>query len=431
VPFAAWFVGTELPAAAYPTLLSAGLASFFSSTTIAIPFLLDLVHLPNDLFQVFVTVDVINGRFGTMLSAMHVAAVGLIGALWLQGRVRMRASGLARLFAVTVLALVAPLLVVRGVYGLAIDAPYTMGHALKRVRLLVEPQPHTLVTASAAARFERLAPTELQDLRDRGALRVCFRSNDYPAAFMNDGDPPELVGFDIEMAHRFALSLGLPIQFVASANDAQAAGYLRTGACDVYMSAILFTPSNTARFLLSAPVMRSSLGLVVRDHRRHEFESWARVRTMGPELRLALPSDADARAATEMALPRATITTIPTRQEQEGLLASGAQEVDAIAALSELGGAWTLLYPDFTLVVPRPVIFVPVAYAVAVGNEDLRRALDAWLIALQSRGVVDMLYRYWMLGEALQIDRPPRWCIGRDVLHLPFLAATEPAFGDP
>ena len=75
------------------------------------------------------------------------------------------------------------------------------------------------------------------------------------------------------------------------------------------------------------------------------------------------------------------------------------------------------------------MIFVPVAYAVAVGNEDLRRSLNAWLIALQSRGVVDMLYRYWMLGEALQIDRPPRWCIARDVLHLPFFAATELAFG--
>jgi ABC-type amino acid transport substrate-binding protein len=60
---------------------------------------------------------------------------------------------------------------------------------------------------------------------------------------------------------------------------------------------------------------------------------------------------------------------------------------------------------------------VPVAYAVAVGNEDLQRALDAWLTAVQSRGIVDMLYRYWLLGEALQIHKPPRWCIARDVLH--------------
>jgi ABC-type amino acid transport substrate-binding protein len=39
--------------------------------------------------------------------------------------------------------------------------------------------------------------------------RVCYRGGDYPSAFFNNAG--DLVGFDIEMAHRFARQLGARI----------------------------------------------------------------------------------------------------------------------------------------------------------------------------------------------------------------------------
>ena len=81
------------------------------------------------------------------------------------------------------------------------------------------------------------------------------------------------------------------------------------------------------------------------------------------------------------------------------------------------GAAWTLLYPDFSLVVPKPALFRPVGYAVARGNDELLEVFNAWLVALKSRGRVDELYRYWMLGEAAETVKPPRGSVIRNVLH--------------
>jgi hypothetical protein len=85
-------------------------------------------------------------------------------------------------------------------------------------------------------------------------------------------------------------------------------------------------------------------------------------------------------------------------------------------SLAELGAVWTLLYPQFSLVSPTPVLFVDVGYAVARGEVDLANYFNAWLAGAKNQGIIDALYRYWMLG---QVDKtqPPRWSIIRDVLH--------------
>ena len=102
--------------------------------------------------------------------------------------------------------------------------------------------------------------------------------------------------------------------------------------------------------------------------------------------------------------------------EQRKLLQSGGADFDGIFDLAEEGAAWTLLYPRYSLVVPKPPIFVPVAYAVAADNTTLLEAFNAWLTAERASGTIEALYRYWMLGEATITARPPRWSVIRNVL---------------
>ena len=51
------------------------------------------------------------------------------------------------------------------------------------------------------------------------------------------------------------------------------------------------------------------------------------------------------------------------------------------------------------------------------GGVLLVQTLDAWLIEEKAKGTVDALYRYWMLGDAAQRVKPPRWSVIRNVLH--------------
>ena len=80
--------GRARPRGEFPSLAGAGLLSLFGSLNTAVPFLLDLVRLPADLFQLFVVSSVVNSRFGSAAAAMHTFALALLGAHLMAGRLR-------------------------------------------------------------------------------------------------------------------------------------------------------------------------------------------------------------------------------------------------------------------------------------------------------------------------------------------------------
>ena len=417
VLFAGWYIGSTVSAAAYPTLILAGVPSLFGGPLLTIPFLLDLLRLPNDLFQVFLAVDVINSRFGTLLAAMHFAAIGLLGTNALVGRLSLRWVPLTRFVLVSAALLATVLLGVRAFYTHVVVAPYTKHDALKRLNLLSNPQPATVYTevSDALARAGQ-GPASLAEIEDRGVLRVCYYPDDYPSAFFNAADPPQLVGFDIEMAHRFARRIQLPIEFLPVVDQVQAVEPLNAGDCDILMTSLLISVDSSQRFAMTSPVFNTPVGAIIRDHRRDTFRSWNDARQRGAALRVAVPVGPETISIARSLLPDANLMLFSTGEELKMILQSGAPDVDAILHSSEHGAAWTLLYPEFSVVVPKPAAFLPFGYAVARGNDELLRPLNAWLGEQKAKGTVDELYRYWMLGQAAKTDKPPRWSVIRDVL---------------
>ena len=90
--------------------------------------------------------------------------------------------------------------------------------------------------------------------------------------------------------------------------------------------------------------------------------------------------------------------------------------VEALVFSAEAGSAWSLVYPQFSVAVPRPaVIKQPLAYAVALGSRDLARFLDQWILLKQRDGTVDRLFEHWITGERRE-QAGQRWSVIRDVL---------------
>jgi ABC-type amino acid transport substrate-binding protein len=306
---------------------------------------------------------------------------------------------------------------VRVFYTHVVVAPYTKADMLKRLDFLDPPQPARVYTEVP----DHLAQTDgkpagLAQIVARGVLRVCYQPDEYPSAFFNADDPPQLVGFDIEMAHSFARRLQLPLEFLPARSESEAEDLLNRGVCDIYMRKLPVKLSRSQHFGLSLPVYKSSLGLIVKDYRRDEFQSWEDIRAMGKAFRLGVEDSPDNISRLQRLLGSATIVPLQSMEQELELLASGAEDIDAIADMSEEGAAQTLLYPRFNLVVPKPAVLFPVSYAVARGNDDLLIAFNTWLLAKQSEGAVDHLYRHWMLGGAAELERAPRWSVIRNVL---------------
>jgi ABC-type amino acid transport substrate-binding protein len=418
VLFAGWFIGTEVPVSQFPVLSTVGIASLFGGPVLAIPFLLDLMELPQDLFQLYISIDVLIARFATILAAMHLATIALVGTFGMQGQTRLRWLPLARSAGITVVLFAVAMGGIRMFYTHVVVAPYTKDQALQSMQLQVNPQPAKVYTTAPKDReTSGEGPTSFAEIKDRGVLRVCYEPEDYPSAFFNNADPPQLVGFDIELAHRFARKIGLALEFLPADDEMQAEQLLNTGLCNILMRSLPITAGRIERFAMSSPIYRSSVGLIVPDHRRDSFQTWDEVRNLGASLRLAIPYDPDSLALANALLPEAKLVPIKNSKDNQRILESGAEGVDAIADIAEEGAAWTLLYPEFSLVVPKPVVFLPIGYAVAHGNEKLLKVFDGWLVAEKSKGTIDALYNYWMLGEAAKVRRPPRWSVIRDALH--------------
>ena len=413
VLFGGWYVGSAVELSAYPTLVFAGLASLFGGTVLALPFLFDLLRLPADLFQVFITVDVIGSRFGTLLAAMHIIAIALIGTYALQGAITLRFVPLLRFALVTVILLGVSLAGIRAVYTYVYVAPYRTADLLESLQLTEPPQPHTVYREPPSDGDTAGSASEsLERILARGTLKVCYAQDDYPSAFLNAKG--ELVGFDVAMAHRLASSMNLAIEFVPINSIADIERRVSTGYCDVAMSLVPISPDLTRAVSLTESVLEVALAMIVSDHRRNEFATWAEIAEIDG-LHVAISDSFVGRNWLARELPNATATVFRSKADLDSMLAAGAPGVDAVLAAGEEGAAWTIRYPKFNLVVPTPVRLLPFGYAVDRRDHELLLYLDTWLVNAKIDGTIDQLYRYWMLGEVKE-SQPPRWSVIRNVL---------------
>src|SRR3954463_652101 len=101
VLFAAWFSDTAVTGLSYVRLAGTGLVVMFGNVNAAIPFLLDLLHVPADTFQLFLTSGTINARFGTLVAAMHTVTIAILGTCAVTGELRLEPRRLLRFAAVT------------------------------------------------------------------------------------------------------------------------------------------------------------------------------------------------------------------------------------------------------------------------------------------------------------------------------------------
>ena len=114
-------------------------------------------------------------------------------------------------------------------------------------------------------------PTAPADSRRFGARAACgsgYLPDALPFAFFNSTD--ELVGFDIELAHRLAGELGVPPGVGARASRAARSTSSPSGDCDIVMSGVAVTtdagepydafraPTSTKHSPSSSPTTRAS-----------------------------------------------------------------------------------------------------------------------------------------------------------------------------
>jgi ABC-type amino acid transport substrate-binding protein len=287
---------------------------------------------------------------------------------------------------------------------------YSKDKVLASMYLLQQPVEATVARTASPPADVVPGRSPLDDIKARNVLRVCYLPASMPFAFFNArGD---LVGFDIELAHRLARELRVSLAFVP-ADRANLPGLLADGYCDLAMSGVVVTTLRAGEMLFSESYLDETLALMVADYRREQFASWDAIRDLGAVTILApdLPYYID--KLRELA-PRAVLKIQPLDQ---GMLPITDPTVDAVWLPAERGSSWTLMFPQYSVVVPGPTpIRVPLAFPIGKHDERFASFINTWIALKRKDGTLDAAYKHWILGQDAEA-RQPRWSIIRNVLH--------------
>jgi ABC-type amino acid transport substrate-binding protein len=277
VLFAAWFAGITVPGAQYPTFVGTGLVSFFGSVNVAMPLLMDLLRIPVDLFQLYLALTVVTGRFAVLLTTMNNLVLTLPGACAVSGVLTVRWGRVLRNAVLTAILTAALLGGARAFFTVALDNAYRKDEIIADMQLLRTKVPATVHRTPPAPSPDVPLLLGLARVRPRSTLRVGYLPDNLSFAYFNGAG--ELVGFDVEMAHTLARDLGVGLEFVPVARD-QMAEQLNAGYCDIVMSGVVVTPERAQVMAFSTSYLKQTVAFIVKDHRREDFSSREAIRRL-------------------------------------------------------------------------------------------------------------------------------------------------------
>ena len=407
--FTTWFYGMPLNLGQNVELVLMGLASSFGSSTTTVAFLLHQLHLPSDALNLFLIGYQLT-RFGiAALGAMYTTIFAIIFVSALGQRFHIQHRKLVTALVVVGVALTSCIAITRWGLGLLTEGSYQGQNILFNMRIQdrVPAQVLTDRPGASTANTNSVKLSVLTRVRQSGVLRVGVDVPVIPFAFYNLDQ--ELVGYDVARAHSLAQMLGCRLEFVPI-NPATLVQDLENGVFDIAMSRIAIQPDKIQTLAFSNPYLTLHLGLVVKDYRVDEFETLDAIRQMRP-LRIAVPVGSLDSATIQKYLPQAQI--VPVQHADDFFLQENA---DALWSTAEEGSAWSLLYPNYDVVVPTPALGAELlGYAVAINNSDMVNLLNLWLAGSKENGNAQALYDYWILGK--QTNPVYHWSVIRDVLH--------------
>ena len=410
IPFAAWFVGSALSFGQLMLLVSTGLLALFGSPVAAIPFLLDLFRLPADLFNLFLISGVVGARLSDVVGAMHLMVFTLLVGAAMAGALKVKARRLLLVMVVGMVVFVAAIALIR-VYGDVRLTEEQPPNPLASMQLQVPPAPHVILDA-AEPNPDSLMPGEsrIDRIDRRGVFRVGFHPSELPFSYFNESG--ELVGFDIEMAHRIATEMGVAMEFVPLDFDSLDT-HFAADHFDIAMAGVVGGYQYLAQALYADSRVDLTGALLVPDYRRRSFISRSAINDLGP-IKIGVVGVPRISQRFLRQFPGIELVSLGSHHDY---VSGGRQDLAGLAVVAEVGAAWTLRYPQYSVVIPSDVeVRAPLVYPVAQDAVELVAFVERWVALADDDGTTDQLYDYWILGRGATTE-PPRWSVIRNVLH--------------
>lgn len=233
----------------------------------------------------------------------------------------------------------------------------------------------------------------LARIAESGELRVGMSGEQPPLTMTSRSG--ELLGLDVALARVLAQAMGVEVRFVRMPFGALLDA-LEAGDIEIIMSGMTITPARSQRATFVGPYYTSGKTLLTRSERLagvplpQDLDS--------PELRLVALAGSTSEAFVRRVMPRATLMPSETLEDAiRSVIEGGA---DALVADRETCVFATLRHPDAGLLASEATFTVePMGIAVPAGDERLAALIEAYLGALEERGVLQRARDFWFRDD--------------------------------
>lgn len=408
VLFSAWYVGSPLGLDQYASYVVMGAFSAFGSMAVAIPFMLDFFNLPADQFQLYLLGSVVTARFATALAALHAFVITLLVSTAVLKRLNVK-----RMFNVVAvhLAITAGVMILAGItFKSLITYQYEGAKSFEKMTLMGSMSPVTVNNKPVPLTSDQLQQSRLDIIRQRGSIRIGYPANSLPFAFRNDKG--QIVGFDMEMIHVLAKNLNISIETIRLNDEQSPAQMLNEGRIDILIGGKAITPKRALDYLYTDAYTFHTIAFMVPDALRDKFSKLENIKEL-KDLNLYSTKIPYYVNSIKTLLPNAKYKAIDNPRV---FFKASHKANTAFVFSAEVGSAWTLLYPAYSVVVPQGLkMKAPVAFALPKGQTDFVQYMNTWLKLKKFNGHQQTIYDYWILGKSPQKQKA-RWSVAHDVL---------------
>lgn len=393
VLFGAWFSGAKVGAGEYINILTVGLPQLFGTNTVAMPNLLALFNVPSSLFELFLVAEnLIVGRFNSLFSVMFSTCLALLIATGFTHQWTIKWRSLFKYLLLLPLISILAFLCLRFTFDNISYQYQGYSKFIERDFILVDSPAKVLNAPQPSDAKSVIKNDVLTRIKQRGFIRVGYFRDDLPYAFHNDKG--KLVGFDIEIINLLADDLGVAIEFVKIYHN-QAKALLSDGYLDM-TTGIPVLPSNMLEFTLTIPYTTQSIAFIVKEQRRNEFTNWQSI-FKRDDLIIGIPELFYSENLIKRYFKHGKVWEISTPRL---FFKDDYQHIDAMLFGAPTASAWTLLHPDYTVIVPKPAQ-PPLSMAFAINSKDTRFELFMrnWITTKKQNNNISQLFDYWIAGN--------------------------------
>lgn len=391
--FSIWVSGSQITSGDYFNLLTEGLPQLFGTRLIAMPGLLELLNAPASMLDTYILADnLMMTRMGTVFSVAFSVCFPIAIMASIDRKLESKWKPVA-IYLISV-----PVILLVTFTGLAlsfnkIDYQYNGYQKFIQRDLLGKPRRQDISEVPADfTLFFGKDSTALERIKKNGVIRVGYYRDDLPYSFVNDSQA--LVGFDIELMNLLASDLGVSIEYLKIYHS-QAAELLVKGYIDI-TTGIPLIPENMQNYGLTIPYTSQQLAFVVKKERRTEFTTWLSAIDR-KEIIVGVPeaffyanriAETFTKAkAWEISSPRLFF------RDKE-------QKIDAMIFGAPAASAWTLIYPEYTVVVPKPrLAALQMAFPINKKDVVFENFMRSWINSKIQDKTIEKYFDYWVRGK--------------------------------